>query len=356
MPGPDVRARSRGGSPIDSPIVSIGLPTLDGERYLARALESLLAQDHADLEIVVSDNASSDRTPDIVREFRERDPRVRLERLDRRVSAAQNFNRVFARTSGPFFMWAADDDLWAPSYVSRCLAALEARPDAVMASTGLRFIDPDGAVMEADYARYDNPDLSSPSQVERVRRLLRRGGWYQVYGLARRDALARTRLFQDVYGPDVVLVLELALLGPILRIPDPLFWYRRYPGRTEHARVARQGGIPDAARVAHSKATHLEEALVGAVGASSLPRTMKLRLTAEVLRAAYLDVTPLSSRTRNETRERARRAVHDRDPVRVVKFCLAYGLPRARAIGAAGRRKARRVSGAFRRRLGRGAR
>jgi hypothetical protein len=283
------------------------------------------------------------------------------------VSAAQNFNRVFALTSGPFFMWAADDDLWAPSYVSRCLAALRARPDAVMASTELRFIDPDGSVLEADYARYDNPDLSSPSVIERVRRLLRRGGWYQVYGLARRDALDRTRLFQDRYGPDVVLVLELALRGPILLVPDPLFWYRRYPGRTEQARVARQGGIPDAALVAHSKATYLEEGLAGAVAASALPRTMKVRLTAEVLRAAYLDPTPLRSRTRNETRDRARQAALDRDPVRFVKFGLAYGLPRALGIGVAGRRRLARlgaagrlrltrIGGTVRRRLGRVAR
>ena len=154
-----------------------------------------------------------------MREFVARDSRIRYERSDTFLSAGQNFNRAFALTTGDAFMWAADDDRWDPTYVRRCVEALASDPAAVMASTGLRFIDPDGTVIERDYRLYDNPDLSSRSVVERVRILLRRGGYYQVYGLAWRDALERTHLFQDVIGPDVVLTLELAMLGPILRIP-----------------------------------------------------------------------------------------------------------------------------------------
>ena len=94
-----------------SPPVGIGLPTHNGERFIALALESLLAQDHRDLEILVSDNASTDRTPDIVRDFMRRDSRIRFERSDQLLTAPQNFNRAFSRSSGPLFMWAADDDL-----------------------------------------------------------------------------------------------------------------------------------------------------------------------------------------------------------------------------------------------------
>lgn len=335
-------------------LVSIGLPTHDGEPFIAEALESLLAQDHEHLEIVVSDNASTDRTPEIVREFMRRDSRIRHERVEELLSAPRNFNRAFSLTSGRYFMWAADDDLWDPSYVRRCLAALDADPAAVMASCGLRFIDPAGEVTDADPERYDNPDLSSHSTVERVRLLLRRGGWYQVYGLARRDALDRTHLFQDVYGPDVVLLMELAMLGPIVRIPEALFSYRRYPKRNEEARIERQGGISDEAAVVATRMTHLQESLSEAVRRSTLPAPMKLRLRAEIIRAAYLADTPMRSRTRQEVALRASSAARDGELGGFAKFTLARSVNGIGELPAMGRRvvrRAKKLAAGARRRL-----
>jgi glycosyltransferase involved in cell wall biosynthesis len=335
-------------------LVSIGLPTHNGEAFIAQALESLLRQDYADLEIVAADNASTDRTPDIIREFMARDPRIRHERSEELLSAPQNFNRALSLTRGQYFMWAADDDLWDPSYVRRCMAALAADPLAVMASTMLRFIDPAGQTLESDYARYDNPDLSSRSVIERVRILLRRGGFYQVYGLARREALERTHLFQDVYGPDVVLTLELAMLGPIVRIPEPLFFYRRFPDRTEAARVQRQGGPRGVEDALATRMTGLQESLSAAVWDSSLAGATKLRLRVEVLRAAYVDDTPMRSGTRRELSIRAGAAVRARDPGRLVKYLLARAIDEMSRLPGASRRslaRARRLLGRLRRRL-----
>ena len=338
----------------DAPLVGIGLPTHNGERYIAEALESLLAQDYAGIEIVVSDNASSDRTPDIVREFMRRDSRIRYERSEAFLSAAQNFNRAFHLTSGDAFMWAADDDRWDPAYVRRCVEALGADSGAVMASTGLRFIDPDGHVIERDYRLYDNPDLSSRSVVERVRILLRRGGFYQVYGLARRAALARTHMIQDIHGSDVVLTLELAMLGPIRRVPEPLFYFRRYPDRDEKARVERQAGIANAADALSTPMTHLQELLSDAVRHSALPGPTKVRLRAEIFRAAYIDETPMRSRTRHEVRPRLRAAWRRRDPMRVVKYAVASAIDRVPKRPWVSRRwvaRSKRIAAGVRRRL-----
>jgi glycosyltransferase involved in cell wall biosynthesis len=334
--------------------VTVGVPTHNGEAFLEAALEALVRQDHENLEIVVSDNASTDRTPEIVRAFMQRDRRVRLERSETLVSAAQNFNRVLHATSGSYFMWAADDDLRDPSYVRRCLEALEAAPTAVMACTGLRFIDPGGAVTEADYDRYDNPDLSSPSVVERVRILLRRGGWYEVYGLIRRDALERTHLFQDTYGPDVMLVLELAMLGPVLKVPEPLFFYRRFPDRTERDRVVRQGGVADADSVLTAHLTHLQESMSATVAASGLSWPLKVRLRGEILWAVYVADTPIGRNARREIGDRIAAARRDRDIGALAKFPVLGILAATRQIGPAGRRlvaRARRKVGRLRRRL-----
>ena len=244
-------------------------------------------------------------------------------------------------------MWAGDDDCWDPSYVSRCVEALEANDQAVMASTGLRFIDEAGDIIDSDYAIYDNPDLSSDSVTERVGALVRRGGWYQVYGLARRDALERTGP-HDVYGWDVVLTMELALLGPILKLPEVSFWFRQYEARTEEDRVRRQGHV-DEGRVLHAKYTHLQESLTSAVAVSGLPLPQRSALTLDILRAAYLEDTPLSRHARRELATRVRFAVADKDVAGFVKFALLDGVVRTRRSAGRMRRRARRFEAHARR-------
>lgn len=323
------------GRPIPEPLVSIGMPTYNGERYIGEAVAALLAQDYPNLRLLISDNASTDRTQEICLAAAAADDRITYHRNPENLGAARNFNETFARTTGDYFMWAADDDRWEPSYVSRCVAALEADGRALMATTGLRFIDEAGAVIEMDYSLADNPDMASESVADRVGILVRRGGWYQSYGLARREALARTHLFRDVYGPDVVLMMDLALQGRIIKVPEVLFWYRQFNAKTEEARAKRQGRINDEARVLQAKYTFLEESMTRVIRQADLPRATKLRLVADVLRAAYLEDTPLSGHTRHEIAIRMRRSIKDRAPAPLLKF----GVIRAvRSVSSAARR------------------
>ena len=342
------------GAMSDAALVTVGLPTHNGEAYLAAALESLLAQDHENIEIVVSDNASTDATPLIIASFAKRETRIRAMRSDELLTAAQNFNRVYAAGRGRYFMWAADDDLWDPTYVRSCLAALDGQPTAVMAISGLRFVDGDGAIIEADYERYDNPDLASSSVVERVRRLLRRGGWYEVYGLARREALERTQLFRDTYGPDVLLVLELAMLGPVPKVDEPLFFYRRLADKTERDRVERQGGIKDVDTIIAARLTHLQESMAATIQSSRLSWPLKLRLRAELLWAVYIADTPIGHNARRELSVRVAAARRDRAVSTYARFRAYQSIDAMRRIVPAGRRfvlNPRRQIGRWRRRL-----
>ncbi len=72
---------------------------------------------------------------------------------------------------------------------------------------------------------------------ERVRTLVSLSGWYAIYGLIRTDALRKTALFRDAYGADVLLLMELCLLGPFAKVPQTLFWYRQFAGKTEEDRA-----------------------------------------------------------------------------------------------------------------------
>jgi len=235
--------------PTAQPLVSVGLPVWNGATYLREALDSLLAQDYPGLELILSDNASTDATPEICREYAARDPRIRYYRAERNMGASWNFNRVFELATGKYFMWAAHDDLRASEYLSRCVAALEACPEAVLCTTNIRFIDLEGREL-AHLAATRNKKPVGKTRRERVRALARCVGWYDVYGLIRRDALARTRLSQPTWGPDVILTLELCLLGPMLVLPEPLFSYRLFETRTPEEMAASIGPPSGSAGVA----------------------------------------------------------------------------------------------------------
>src|SRR3989442_1198286 len=99
----------------NKPLVSIGLPIYNGERYLRQALDSLLSQAYENFELIVSDNASDDATPEICAAYAARDARIKYFRAPTNMGAVWNFNRVFELAGGEFFMWAAHDDLWHPS-------------------------------------------------------------------------------------------------------------------------------------------------------------------------------------------------------------------------------------------------
>src|SRR5659263_26369 len=115
-----------------SPIVSIGMPVYNGEKTIREALDTLLAQDFKDFELIISDNASTDDTSNICKMYAARDRRVRYERNLINIGPTANFNRLIHLARGKYFMWAADDDLWEPSYVSCMVEALENNPDAVL--------------------------------------------------------------------------------------------------------------------------------------------------------------------------------------------------------------------------------
>ena len=77
------------------PVISVGMPVYNGEQYLESAIRAVLDQTCEDLELIISDNASTDRTAQICNDFAARDSRVRFSRNPDNIGAARNYNRVF---------------------------------------------------------------------------------------------------------------------------------------------------------------------------------------------------------------------------------------------------------------------
>ena len=207
------------------PRVSIGLPVYNGERYLHDTLQSLLAQTYRDFELIITDNASTDATPEICGKFAERDSRVRYFRNRKNLGASANYNRAFGVSHGEYFKWAAHDDLCEPRYLETCVELLDQNPRAVVAHCKTGIIDEHGhQVREYD----DFLDLRSPSPRERLRVYFWRPAaeWNAIFGLIRSDVLRGTPLIGKFIASDQVLLGELTMKGLVLQAPQHLFFRR----------------------------------------------------------------------------------------------------------------------------------
>jgi glycosyltransferase involved in cell wall biosynthesis len=226
----------RNESPTDHlPLVSIGMPVYNGADYLRDALDSILAQTLGDFEIVISDNASDDATPEICRQYEAMDKRIRYVRSDTNHGAAWNYNRVVELATGTFFKWAAHDDYIEPTYLDRCLDEFEAAGPAtalVYPRTILVCEDPAERAFYGGYqVRYeDRLDTRDPDPVRRFCHVARHLDLCNpVMGLYRRDTLRRTGLIRPFSGSDVLLLAEISLIGEIHEVPKWLFYRRRHP-------------------------------------------------------------------------------------------------------------------------------
>lgn len=214
------------------PLVSVGIPVYNGGRFVAAAIESVLSQSMADLELVICDNGSTDGTEALCRRYAALDARVCYFRNPSNLGAAGNFCRAFDLSTGRYFRWLASDDLIGPSSLEKCAALLDANPDAILACTRANVI---GAAGELLHAYTADQALCQNSALERFRQVTLQDPWCNAqYGLMRRETLARTARMGAFSGSDCTLLAELALHGRFVEVPEALFMRRVHPGAYSH--------------------------------------------------------------------------------------------------------------------------
>src|ERR1700758_936309 len=144
------------------PLVSVGLFVYNGERYIEETLDSILSQTFTDFELIISDNASTDRTGEIALSYAKRDDRIRYYRSEKNMGAGWNVRRVYELATGKYFKWAAVDDILEPDFLRQCVEILERDPGCVLVYAATKEIDENGAFIK-NYVTPMRTDSTDPA-------------------------------------------------------------------------------------------------------------------------------------------------------------------------------------------------
>ena len=209
--------------------LSIGMPVYNAERYIGFALDSILNQTFNDFEIIISDNASTDKTNEICCKYAKKDRRIKYHRNKINIGGPRNYNRVFKLASGEYFKWTAHDDVLAPEYLQKCVQVLDNDPSIVMCHSRVNRIDENGVLLD-NYDKHTLFRISSFKPHERFADMISpRNTCWAIHSVIRSRSLALTHLHGDYIDADRNLLAEIALIGRIHEIKDHLFFRRDHP-------------------------------------------------------------------------------------------------------------------------------
>ncbi len=216
------------------PRLTVLLPTYNRAASLPRAIDSVLAQTRGDIELLISDNASTDETEAVCARYVEQDARVRSFRQPVNRGPIPNFNWLLEQARSEFVLMLADDDWLDRDYVERCLAVIEADPSLSIVTGATRYYEGD-----APPDLVLNTNLTESSGSRRVLRYLR-NSWSSAafYGVLRTSATREALPIPNVMGADWLFVAAVSFAGRVLTITDTHLNRRRGGTSADFQRIA----------------------------------------------------------------------------------------------------------------------
>ena len=231
---------------LKKPKLSIGMPIYNAEKFLRNRLDSLLSQTFSDFELIISDNASTDSTPDICKEYLSKDKRIRYIRQEKNIGISSNFHFVLHKANSEYFFWAASDDIMLPGFIEKNIEALDNNKNIICSVSKIKFVGKiidDLMITKKDsqfrkiekkirknlanantqsiYGNYEN----------KVRKfLMNHGSSLAQYGIYRTDVLKKSVDLPGFCGDEWAIVLSALKYGDINAIDE--FLIHKFVGGT----------------------------------------------------------------------------------------------------------------------------
>ena len=207
------------------------MPVHNGDSFLEESLDSLLSQDYKRIELIISDNGSTDATPEICRRYAALDKRVRYYRCEKHDGVVRNFNRVFELGKAEYFFWAAHDDTWESGFITQVLNALLETPNSALAFSAFDTIDEAGVSVKLYPSVFQLPSANLFARLRNY--ITQRGSLGKanlIYGIMPRSAIRRAGGFRQwglsAWGMDMLVVFRILTLGNLALADDVLFHKR----------------------------------------------------------------------------------------------------------------------------------
>lgn len=217
--------------------VSVLLPVWNEEQWLRKRIDSILSQDWEDFELIISDNASTDRTEDICRYYAKTDRRIKYWRQKDNIGGAKNFEFTLEQSLGEYVTFAGGHDLWSSNYIRALKEKLDAKQKVVVSFAKVAWIDSDDNPLEKHRGIYCTEGVSSP---------IRRFNLYMwadqnpIYGMMRREPASEAWPTNDYIVGGQIFLQRMAILGQFAYVPEATFYRRENRKKeTREERLAR---------------------------------------------------------------------------------------------------------------------
>ena len=202
--------------------ITVGVPAYNEEKNISATLDALLIQDYENVEIIVSDNCSTDGTVGIVRDYIKRHSNIQLVQQPTNLGSLENFNSLIRRANSEYFMFMGSHDLISENYISSLIRCLESNENSVLAFGKTTWIDYSGKELRNLTSYVDTSGLSPITRFN----LTFWSNQNAIYGVFRLGFLKKTRLQLPVFAPGGIMLCELSLLGDFVLDMEAI-WYRR---------------------------------------------------------------------------------------------------------------------------------
>ena len=213
-----------------STIISIGIPTYNSERWVTKTLNSLLVQTFSDFEIIISDNASTDQTYKICSDYASQDKRIRIYRNQKNIGAIRNQNKLREYAHSAYFMWSSSSDLYAPTYIEKCLEGFEKIPGCALSAAKTIFIDENDNIIRA---YEEDMSLLDDNPVNRFNGFFDKVTYNNIFcGIIKKDILDMSVSLGQHIADEYPLMADLALRGKYLQTDEYLVYRRQCSNTT----------------------------------------------------------------------------------------------------------------------------
>lgn len=215
----------------DKPLVSVGLPVYNGDNYIVGAIESIINQTYRNIELIISDNASTDNTESICRKYASLDNRVKYFRLNDNCGAIVNHNRVLDIAKGKYFQWICHDDECEQSYIQKCVDVLEGNPQIICCFSVIKFIDGKANVLRLSKNELSILDDDRSVRLKKFVNMQKTSVdiFCAMYGLFRTEFIKKIGQLGTYIAGDQIYLLKMIFEGKLVQLKDPCLSRREHP-------------------------------------------------------------------------------------------------------------------------------